>query len=59
MNAHTFLQWSWEKRIDIVFIGEPWRSGDIEGQPFTDGTQMHDAYTLGAGDRKEDLVVGY
>ena len=22
-NAHTFLQWCWEKKVDIVFIGEP------------------------------------
>ena len=26
---------------------------------FKDGTQLHDAFTLGAGERKEDLVVGY
>ena len=26
---------------------------------FKDGTQLHDAYTLGAEERKEDIVVGY
>ena len=23
VNAHTFLQWCWEKQVDIAFIGEP------------------------------------
>ena len=36
-NAHTFLQWCWEKRIDIVFIGEPWRSAEIKNAQFKDG----------------------
>ena len=22
-NAYTFLQWCWEKKVDISFIGEP------------------------------------
>ena len=43
-NAHTFLQWCWEKKVDIVFIGEPWRSGDIKSNSLKDGTQLHDAY---------------
>ena len=58
-NAHTFLQWCWEKRSDIVFIGEPWRSAEIKNAQFKDGTQLHDAFVLGAGDRHQDLVVGY
>ena len=58
-NAHTFLQWCWEKKVDIVFIGEPWRSGDIKSSSFKDGTQLHDAYLLGAGDKQKDMVVGY
>ena len=58
-NAHTFLQWYWERKVDIVFIGEPCRSGDIKSSSFKDGTQPHDAYLLGAGDKQKDLVVGY
>ena len=58
-NAHTFLQWCWERKVDIVFIGEPWRSGDIRSSSFKDGTQLHDAYLLGAGDKQKDMVVGY
>ena len=42
-----------------MFIGEPWRGADIDSEKFKDGTQLHDAFTLGAGERKEDLVVGY
>ena len=58
-NAHTFLQWCGEKRVDIAFIGELWRSGDIKSSSFKDGTQLHDAYLLGAGDKQKDMVVGY
>ena len=58
-NAHTFLQWCWERKVDIAFIGEPWRSGDIKSSSFKDGTQLHDAYLLGAGDKQKDMVVGY
>ena len=58
-NAHTFLQWCWERKVDIVFIGEPWMSGDIKSSNFKDGTQLHDAYLLGAGDKQKDMVVGY
>ena len=58
-NAHTFLQWCWEKKVDIAFMGEPWRSGDIKSSSFKDGTQLHDAYLLGAGDKQKDMVVGY
>ena len=58
-NAYTFLQWCWEEKADIVFIGEPWRGADIGSKMFKDGTQLHDAFTLGAGERIEDLVVGY
>ena len=45
--------------MDIDFIGEPWRSGDIKSSSFKDGTQLHDAYLLGAGDMQKDMVVGY
>ena len=47
--------------MDIAFIGEPWRSGDsdIQNRAFRDGTQLHNAYILGAGDHFEDLIVGY
>ena len=58
-NAHTFLQWYWEKKVDIVFIGGPWRSGDIKSGSFKDGTQLHDAYLFGAGNKQKDMVVGY
>ena len=58
-NAHTFLQWCWERKVDIVFIGEPWRSGDIKSSNFKDGTQLHNTYLLGAGDKQKDMVVGY
>ena len=58
-NAHTFLQLCWENRIDIVFVGELWRSAEIKNAQFKDGTQLHDAFLLGAGDRHQDLVVGY
>ena len=50
-NAHTFLQWCWEKRVDIGFLGEPWRSGDIKSSSFKDRTQLYDAYLLEAGDK--------
>ena len=58
-NEHTFLEWGWMNKIDIIFIGELWRSGDIKEFGDKNGTQLHDAYTLGAGDRFKDLVVGY
>ena len=58
-NAHTFLQWCWERKVDIVFIGEPWRSGEIKSSSFKDGTQLHDAYLLGAGETEIDMVVAY
>ena len=58
-NAHTFLEWCWMNKVDIIFIGEPWRSGDIKEFGDKNGIQLHDAYTLGAGDRYKDLVVGY
>ena len=58
-NEHTFLQWCWEKKVDISFIGEPWRSGDIKSTSFNDGTQLHDAYLHGAGDKQKDIVVRY
>ena len=58
-NTNTFLQWCWEKKVDIAFIGEPWRSGDIKSSSFKDGMQLHDAYLLGAGDKQKDMVVGY
>ena len=58
-NAHTFLQWCWEKRIDIVFIGEPWRSAEIKNAQFKNGTQLQDAFLLAAGGRHQDLLVGY
>ena len=45
--------------MNIIFIGEPWRSGDIKRSSFKDGTQLHDAYLLGAGDKQKDMVVGY
>ena len=57
--AHTLLQWCWEKKVDIVFIGEAWRSGDIKSSSLKNGTQLHDAYLLGAGDKQKDMVVGY
>ena len=56
---HTFLQLNWGKRIDIVFTGEPWRSAEIKNAQFKDGTQLHDAFLLGAGDQHQDLMVGY
>ena len=43
--------------MDISFIGEPWRSGDIKSTSFNDGTQLHDAYLHGAGDKQKDIVV--
>ena len=46
-------------KVDIIFIGEPCRSGDITEFGDKNGTQLHDAYTLGADDRYKDLVVGY
>ena len=58
-NAHTFLQWCWEKKVNIVFIGEAWRSGDIKSSNFKDGMQLHDAYQRGAGDKRKGMVVGY
>ena len=58
-NAHTFLQWCWERKVNIVFIAEPWRSGDIKSRSFKDGRQLHDAYLLGAGGKQKDIVVGY
>ena len=58
-NADTCLHWCWHRKVDIVFIGEPWRSGDIQSSSFKDGTQLHEAYLLGAGDKQKDMVVGY
>ena len=58
-NVHTFLQWCWEKKVDILFIGELWRSRDSKSSSFKDGMQLHDAYILGAGDKHKDMVVGY
>ena len=58
-NAHTFLQWCWERKVDIVFIGKPWRSGEIKSSSFKDGTQLHDAYLLGAEETEKDMVVVY
>ena len=29
-NANTFLQWCWERKVDIVFIGKRWWSGEIK-----------------------------
>ena len=58
-NVHTFLEWCWMNTVDNIFIGEPWRSGDIQEFGDRNGTQLHDAYTLGAGDRHKDSVVGY
>ena len=46
-------------KVDIIFIGEPCRSEDIREFGDKNGTQLHDAYTLVAGDRYKDLVVGY
>ena len=57
-KAHTFLQWCWEKKVDIAFIGESWRRGDIKSSSFKDRTQFHDAYLLQAGDKQKDMVVG-
>ena len=45
--------------MDIIFIRELWRSGNIKECVDKNGTQLYDAYTLGAGDRFKDLVVGY
>ena len=45
--------------MDIVFIGELWRSGEIESSSFKDGTQLHEAYLLGAGETEKDIVVVY
>ena len=42
-----------------MFIEEPWRGADIGSEMFKDGIQLYDVFTLGAGERKEDLVVGY
>ena len=47
-NAHTFLEWCWEEKVDIDFIGEPWRSGSINDAEFKDGIQIHDAFVLGS-----------
>ena len=58
-NAHIFLEWGWIKKIDIIFIGEPWRSGDTKQFGDENGTKLHNAYTLGAGDHFKDLVVDY
>ena len=45
--------------MDIVVIGEPWRSGDIKSSSFKDRKQLHDAYLIGAVDKQKDMVVGY
>ena len=58
-NAHTFLQWCWKRKVDIVSIGEPWRSGDKRSSSFKDGTQLHDVYLLVVEDNQKDIVVGY
>ena len=50
---------NWGKRIDNVFIEEPWRIAEIKNAQFKDGTQLHDAFLLGAGDQHQDLMVGY
>ena len=46
-------------KIDIGFIGELWRSGNIKEVENMNITQLHDIYTLGAGNHWEDPVVGY
>ena len=58
-NAHTFLQWCWERKVDIVFIEEPWQSREIKSSSFKDRTQLHDAYLLVAGETEKDMVVVY
>lgn len=58
-NIQTFPQWCWESKVDIAFIGELWRSGDIESSSFKDRTQRHDTYLLRGGDKQKVMVVGY
>ena len=45
--------------MDIVFIGEPCRSGEIKSSSFKDGTHLHNAYLLGTGETEKDMVVVY
>ena len=58
-NAHTFLQWCWEMKVDIAFISKTCRSGDMKSSSFMDGMQLHDAYLLVAGDKQKNMVLGY
>ena len=58
-NTCIFLQWYWERKVDIVFIGEPWRSREIKSGSFKNRTQLHDTYLLGAREIEKDMAVAY
>ena len=43
-NAYTFLEWYWMNKVDIILIGEPFRSEDIKDYRDKNGTQLYEAY---------------